>query len=38
MIGDVLLECELGRAQTLAGFENHAGRTPSTQAPSRSAA
>jgi lipid II isoglutaminyl synthase (glutamine-hydrolysing) len=29
MIGDVLLECELesGRKQTLAGFENHAGRT-----------
>ena len=29
MIGDVLLECELepGRRQTLAGFENHAGRT-----------
>ena len=29
MIGDVLLECELepGRARTLAGFENHAGRT-----------
>ena len=29
MIGDVLLECELepGRTQTLAGFENHAGRT-----------
>ncbi|MBD0317505.1 MAG: glutamine amidotransferase [Thermoleophilia bacterium] len=29
MIGDVLLECELepGRLQTLAGFENHAGRT-----------
>jgi lipid II isoglutaminyl synthase (glutamine-hydrolysing) len=29
MIGDVLLECELdpGRPQTLAGFENHAGRT-----------
>jgi lipid II isoglutaminyl synthase (glutamine-hydrolysing) len=29
MIGDVLLECELepGRPRTLAGFENHAGRT-----------
>jgi hypothetical protein len=29
MIGDVLLACELepGRQQTLAGFENHAGRT-----------
>jgi lipid II isoglutaminyl synthase (glutamine-hydrolysing) len=29
MIGDVLLECELtpGEPQTLAGFENHAGRT-----------
>jgi lipid II isoglutaminyl synthase (glutamine-hydrolysing) len=29
MIGDVLLACELepGRRQTLAGFENHAGRT-----------
>jgi CobQ-like glutamine amidotransferase family enzyme len=29
MIGDVLLECELTRGvrQTLAGFENHAGRT-----------
>jgi len=29
MIGDVLLECELvpGRRTTLAGFENHAGRT-----------
>jgi len=29
MIGDVLLECELepGEKQTLAGFENHAGRT-----------
>jgi lipid II isoglutaminyl synthase (glutamine-hydrolysing) len=29
MIGDVLLECELdpGSRQTLAGFENHAGRT-----------
>jgi lipid II isoglutaminyl synthase (glutamine-hydrolysing) len=29
MIGDVLLACELepGRLQTLAGFENHAGRT-----------
>jgi CobQ-like glutamine amidotransferase family enzyme len=29
MIGDVLLECELepGVARTLAGFENHAGRT-----------
>ena len=29
MIGDVLLECELapGKPQTLAGFENHAGRT-----------
>jgi CobQ-like glutamine amidotransferase family enzyme len=29
MIGDVLLECELepGRNATLAGFENHAGRT-----------
>jgi lipid II isoglutaminyl synthase (glutamine-hydrolysing) len=29
MIGDVLLECELvpGRRRTLAGFENHAGRT-----------
>ena len=29
MIGDVLLQCELdpGRKRTLAGFENHAGRT-----------
>jgi CobQ-like glutamine amidotransferase family enzyme len=29
MIGDVLLECELdpGEPLTLAGFENHAGRT-----------
>jgi hypothetical protein len=29
MIGDVLLECDLGegQARTLAGFENHAGRT-----------
>jgi lipid II isoglutaminyl synthase (glutamine-hydrolysing) len=29
MIGDVLLECELvsGELRTLAGFENHAGRT-----------
>jgi CobQ-like glutamine amidotransferase family enzyme len=29
MIGDVLLSCELepGRLRTLAGFENHAGRT-----------
>ena len=29
MIGDVLLDCELvpGERQTLAGFENHAGRT-----------
>jgi lipid II isoglutaminyl synthase (glutamine-hydrolysing) len=29
MIGDVLLECELepGKKRTLAGFENHAGRT-----------
>ena len=28
MIGDVLLECEFGaRPRTLAGFENHAGRT-----------
>jgi CobQ-like glutamine amidotransferase family enzyme len=29
MIGDVLLECELepGEERTLAGFENHAGRT-----------
>jgi lipid II isoglutaminyl synthase (glutamine-hydrolysing) len=29
MIGDVLLKCELepGRVRTLAGFENHAGRT-----------
>jgi CobQ-like glutamine amidotransferase family enzyme len=29
MIGDVLLECEFepGRKHTLAGFENHAGRT-----------
>jgi CobQ-like glutamine amidotransferase family enzyme len=29
MIGDILLDCELepGRRQTLAGFENHAGRT-----------
>jgi CobQ-like glutamine amidotransferase family enzyme len=29
MIGDVLLECELGSGvrRTLAGFENHAGRT-----------
>src|SRR5207244_10643182 len=29
MIGDVLLACELvpGEPQTLAGFENHAGRT-----------
>ena len=29
MIGDVLLECELepGERRTIAGFENHAGRT-----------
>jgi CobQ-like glutamine amidotransferase family enzyme len=29
MIGDVLIECELepGETETLAGFENHAGRT-----------
>jgi CobQ-like glutamine amidotransferase family enzyme len=29
MIGDVLIECELdpGEPRTLAGFENHAGRT-----------
>src|SRR5262249_40933555 len=29
LIGDVLIECELepGERQTLAGFENHAGRT-----------
>jgi hypothetical protein len=29
MIGDILLECELARGErrTLAGFENHAGRT-----------
>ena len=29
MIGDVLLDCELepGRRETVAGFENHAGRT-----------
>jgi hypothetical protein len=29
MIGDILLECELepGERRTLAGFENHAGRT-----------
>ncbi len=29
MIGDILLECELepGQKRTLAGFENHAGRT-----------
>src|SRR5206468_10586923 len=29
MIGDVLIECELesGEKRTLAGFENHAGRT-----------
>ena len=28
MIGDVLLECDLGAGHaTLAGFENHAGRT-----------
>ena len=29
MIGDILLDCELepGRRRTLAGFENHAGRT-----------
>ena len=29
MIGDVLVECELepGQRRTLAGFENHAGRT-----------
>jgi lipid II isoglutaminyl synthase (glutamine-hydrolysing) len=29
MIGDVLLECELraGKRRTIAGFENHAGRT-----------
>ena len=36
MIGDVLLECELepGERRTVAGFENHAGRTrldPGTQ-------
>jgi CobQ-like glutamine amidotransferase family enzyme len=40
MIGDVLLECELepGRRRTLAGFENHAGRTtldPDTEALGR---
>jgi CobQ-like glutamine amidotransferase family enzyme len=40
MIGDVLLECELeqGRRRTLAGFENHAGRTtldPGTEALGR---
>jgi CobQ-like glutamine amidotransferase family enzyme len=40
MIGDVLLECELepGRTRTLAGFENHAGRTrldPGTEALGR---
>ena len=40
MIGDVLLECELepGARRPLAGFENHAGRTSSTPAPSRSGA
>jgi len=27
MIGDVLLECEWAGGKTLAGFENHAGRT-----------
>jgi hypothetical protein len=27
MIGDVLLECEWADGRTLAGFENHAGRT-----------
>jgi len=27
MIGDVLLECELDGQRTIAGFENHAGRT-----------
>jgi CobQ-like glutamine amidotransferase family enzyme len=27
MIGDVLLECDLGGGRGLAGFENHAGRT-----------
>jgi lipid II isoglutaminyl synthase (glutamine-hydrolysing) len=27
MIGDVLLECEWAGGRTLAGFENHAGRT-----------
>src|SRR5207302_2585460 len=40
MIGDVLLECELepGRRRTLAGFENHAGRTrldPGAEPPGR---
>jgi CobQ-like glutamine amidotransferase family enzyme len=40
MIGDVLLECELepGVVRTLAGFENHAGRTrldPGTEALGR---
>jgi CobQ-like glutamine amidotransferase family enzyme len=40
MIGDVLLECELepGMRRTLAGFENHAGRTtldPGTEALGR---
>jgi CobQ-like glutamine amidotransferase family enzyme len=27
MIGDVLLECSFAGPETLAGFENHAGRT-----------
>lgn len=27
LIGDVLLECDWANAQTLVGFENHAGRT-----------
>ncbi len=40
MIGDVLLECELepGERRTLAGFENHAGRTRLDPARSRSGA
>ncbi len=40
MIGDVLLECELepGLLRTLAGFENHAGRTMTARAVGRVAA
>ena len=40
MIGDVLLDCELepGERRTLAGFENHAGRTLLDPMRNRSAA